>query len=268
MSESLYLTAARARNRYECPGCGRIIPRGSVHFRHDPSPWARRDRGERASHWCRECILASLAESADLTGSPFRVPAVRTVRRLGDQPIQTELPLVSPVRIEVVTVGDLLVKHLSQDPLLLHSLTPIQFEEFVCDRLFAMGFEPKQIGTSYQRDGGIDVVFWPRDRTTFPFLGAAQVKHHRNPRVKESSPTVREFAGSMAGHPFNVGLIVTNTSFSPDAEWFARERARLVRLRGFDDIRRWLFGHFGDDAEWREIPPSLELCPGVVVKIR
>ncbi|MBI5489933.1 MAG: hypothetical protein HY905_21535 [Deltaproteobacteria bacterium] len=39
-------------------------------------------------------------------------------------------------------------------------------------------------------------------------------------------------------------------------------------LRGLTDIRRWLVGNFGDDAEWREIPREIELCPGVIVRIR
>jgi hypothetical protein len=131
-----------------------------------------------------------------------------------------------------------------------------------------MGFEPKRVGPLTRKDGGVDILFWPKAKGAFPFLGAAQVKHHRNSVTSEGVRTVRDFAGVMAGHPFAAGLIVTNTSFSPDAEWFAREHARLVRLRDFVDIRRWLLGNFSDEAEWREIPRSLELCPGVVVKIR
>lgn len=80
--------------------------------------------------------------------------------------------------------------------------------------------------------------------------------------------TRARFAGVISAHPFNAGVIVTNTSFSPDAEWFAREHARLIRLRDFNDICRWIGGTFADEAEWREIPHSLELCPGIVVKIR
>jgi hypothetical protein len=72
----------------------------------------------------------------------------------------------------------------------------------------------------------------------------------------------------VAGHSLAAGLLVTNTSFSPDAEWYAREHAKLIRLRDFNDIKRWLFNNFTDDAEWREIPSSIEVCPGVIVWIR
>ncbi|HEV2720519.1 MAG TPA: restriction endonuclease [Thermoanaerobaculia bacterium] len=157
---------------------------------------------------------------------------------------------------------------LCADPSLIHQLTPDQFEELVCDRLFEMGLEPRRIGATNQRDGGIDVVFWPRERNVFPFLGAAQVKHRTDPTKKESPAAIRDFAGAMSAHPFNAGLFVSNTSFTPDAKWFARERAKLIRLRGYDDIRRWLAGNFQDEAEWREIPSTIELCPGVTIRVR
>jgi hypothetical protein len=62
-------------------------------------------------------------------------------------------------------------------------------------------------------------------------------------------------------------VLVTNTGFTADAEWFAREKARLVRLRGLTDFRRWLGNQFNDEEEWREIPKVIELCPGVTIQL-
>jgi len=177
-------------------------------------------------------------------------------------------PVLEPLRVELVGVGRLLAERLAADPSLIHTLTPSEFEGFVCDRLFAMGLEPRRVGGLNQRDGGVDIVFWPRSKGAFPFLGAAQVKHHRDSCCTEGPATVREFYGAIANLSFNAGLLVTNTGFTPDAEWYAREHARLIRLRGFSDIRRWLLEDFDDAAEWRELPSSIELCPGVKVKIR
>jgi hypothetical protein len=42
----------------------------------------------------------------------------------------------------------------------------------------------------------------------------------------------------------------------------------LVRLRGFEDIQRWLVDNFAADEEWREMPETIELAPGVIVKVR
>ena len=277
MSINLYLIETKARSTYSCPGCGNHIPRGARHFRHDPHPYARQFRGQPTTHWCRACILAAQPIQKELATGRIRVPAVRVLGRTLTEREHAELdsrerlpalPLFRPVHIQLIQVSDALLKLLAKDPTLLHNLTPDRFEEFVCDRLFAMGFEPKKVGLTNQKDGGIDIVFWPRGDVSFPFLGAAQVKHHHDPRVKEGPRTVREFAGVISDQPFNAGVIVTNTSFSPDAKWFAREHARLVRLRDFNDICRWIAGTFADEAEWREIPHSIELCPGTIIKIR
>ncbi len=105
-------------------------------------------------------------------------------------------------------------------------------------------------------------------KVCLPIPGSGQMKYHATPYIAEGPATVREFAGVMSGHTFNAGIIVTNTAFSPDAQWFAREHAKLIRLRDFKDIRRWMFGLFDDSAEWRELPSGIEVCPGIFVKIR
>ena len=171
------------------------------------------------------------------------------------------------VQVELIPFGEVLAAKLRDDPNVIHNLNPEEFEQFICERLFAMGFEPQRVGSYNQRDGGIDVLFWPRVWRNFPFLGAAQVKHRRLSR-SVGPPAVREFAAVIANHPINAGLIVTNTSFTPDARWFAQERAKLLRLREFEDIKRWIADDFTSDQEWREIPKSIELAPGLIVKLK
>lgn len=267
MSVTLYLVESRARNEYTCPSCLRKIPRGVPHFRHDPHPAARVFRGQPTTHWCRQCILASDPGPKERTTGRLRIPIVRVLNRV--LPFEEEqLPLFAPLKVELIGISAVLLNHLANEPSLLYRISPEEFEELVCDRLFAMGLEPRRVGATNRKDGGVDIVFWPRLVGAFPFLGAAQVKHHRNPSTKEGPGTVRDFAGTVAGHSFNAGLLVTNTSFSPDAEWFAREKAKLLRLRSLTDIRRWLLNNFSDEAEWREIPSSIELCPGVTIKLR
>lgn len=178
------------------------------------------------------------------------------------------MPLLAIVRVELVSLDPVLVRQLALDPRLLFQLDPGQFEELICDRLSAMGLEARRTGRSNRKDGGIDILFWPRRPTSFPFLGAAQVKHHRRVDYAEGPSTVRDFVGATSALPINSAILVTNATFSPDAQWFARERAKLLRLRQFEDVRRWLAGNFTDDVEWREIPDLLELCPGVIIRIR
>ena len=264
MGITLYLRETRAKNDFVCPACDKTIIRGTPHFRHDPIMYAQMYRAQRRTHWCRECILACEPGPKDSITQKLRVPAVRVMGRLCNG---TAVELL-PIRLQYVGIGGLLATKLAVDPSLVHAFTPEQFEEFICDRLFAMGLEPRRTGAVNRKDGGIDVLFWPRLPGAFPFLGAAQIKHHRDPKERVAPATVREFCGAIAGHPINAGLIVTNTKFSADAAWFARERSALVRLRDFADIRRWVLGNFTDDAEWREIPSSIQLCPGIEIDLR
>jgi len=259
---TLYLIRANAAGTYLCDACGAPIPRGRSHFRHDPHPAARFYRGETSLHLCVACVLGADPAPPDKITGRIRVPAVQVM-----QPEHMEMRL-EPIRIRVVGIAPALVRQLATDPGLVHRLSADEFEEFICDRLYAMGLEPKRVGGTTQKDGGVDVVFWPRAKGAFPFLGAAQIKHHRDPSVPEGPGNVRDFAGAIAGHPFSAGIFVTNTSFTPDARWFADRQGGMVRLRDYTDVRRWMLGEFDDEAEWREMPLSITLCPGVVVNIR
>ena len=258
----LYLILVKARYPYACESCGKQIKRGEPYFRHDPFPRLTSLSGERAprTHWCRECIRAAEPGlPAHLTGR-ILIPMVR-VRK------SHRGPRLHPIRVEIIRITELLIEQISLDPSLLYQISPDVFEELICDRLFSMGLEPKRVGKINQRDGGIDILFWPRNKPAFPFLGAAQVKHHTSGSLKEASRNVRDFAGVLSRHPLNVGLLVTNTTFTPDAKWFAEKNKHLIRLRDFADVSRWLKYDFGDE-EWRDLPTSIEVCPGVVVKLR
>jgi len=225
--------------------------------------------------------FATAAAPSDLEGSAYQqVSRIDVVEKTSSDAVFTHLvSMINSSRmavpsteatkavVEVIGVGPVLAQHLAHDPTLVHGLSPEAFEELICDRLCAMGLEAQRVGGTFHKDGGIDIVFWPHE-SKFPFLGAAQVRHHRTWKTKEGVGSIRDFAGAIAGHPFGAGIIVTNTSFTADAEWFARERAKLIRLRGYPDVRRWLLGDFGDDAEWREIPDSIQLCAGVTIDLR
>lgn len=64
-----------------------------------------------------------------------------------------------------------------------------------------------------------------------------------------------------------MGMVVTNTSFTPDAKWFASNNNTLLRLRDLKDLQRWLREDFVNEHEWREIPDQIELAPGIIVPV-
>lgn len=149
----------------------------------------------------------------------------------------------------------------------LKQLSPEKFQLLIADRLEQLGLGVQIVGNIYRKDGGVDIIAYPIS-PSIPFLLAVQAKHHCKNRMT-TPRDVRDFHGAVASRnsPFHMGMIVTNTTFTPDAKWFANENSNLLRLRDLDDLKRWLQEDFANEYEWREIPKQVELAPGVVIEI-
>jgi hypothetical protein len=156
---------------------------------------------------------------------------------------------------------------LQRDPKLLAALSPDQFEKLVAERLNNMGFEVQLTGGINRRDGGIDLIAVPKAATVASFVLAGQVKHHREHRKTGRDAVDRLLAWKESY--FTMGLLVTNTGFTRDALWLASQDRHkgFLRLRDSDDLRRWIASNFWAEDEWREIPETIELAPGVTVRI-
>jgi restriction endonuclease Mrr len=284
---------SRARRDYSCHRCHTTIAKGTEYGRDEPFP-AARYAGETVKHLCKRCLIPYLKErrttrfllnlrgtnyvvespdhlSADLfsflrgDAAAMQWPVIPdaqlqlALREMSEAPDQA---VISESRIEVLDFAEVLLQELRRNPQELHRLDAEQFELFICNRLAAMGMGTTRVGTTHQKDGGIDIVAWPEQDPVFPFLLAVQAKHHSSTRIKTGPKEVREFRDVIEHLPFQAGLLVTNTTFTPDARWAASNRAHLVRLRDFDDLKRWIMDEFLDEAEWREIPDYIEYAPG------
>ncbi len=197
--------------------------------------------------------------------APMQLYLHRHVRDLAEVKYGNDEPYV----VTLVPFGERQLRWFAEEPERLRDMSPDAFQRLVADRLDAAGLDVQFVGDVYRKDGGVDLIAYPKsDRCPFPFLLAAQVKHHRtgaNTGVRD----VRDFHGALTsrGSFFRVGLLVTNTSFTPDAHWFAQENAALLRLRDIADLRRWLHDDFVNENEWREIPKSIQLAPGIQLLI-
>jgi HJR/Mrr/RecB family endonuclease len=256
-----YLRLSKAHQEYRCDGCGEAIIRSARYFRSEPHPWARRRGQATTRRLCPFCVL----DEAQL------VEFYSDLRELTDWWRKTkseDRAVISiPSLVQVVDITSDIIALLAQEPDRLRDLNPAAFEGLVCNRLTTMGLAVERVGPStYSKDGGIDIVAWPRS-SVFPFLMAVQVKHIRSPDRKIGPEPIRSLLGTIQLHGFNAGLLVTNSTFTPDARWAAEQRGVLMRLRDMDDLRRWLREEFVADSEWRGIPKSLELCPGVLVRL-
>lgn len=182
----------------------------------------------------------------------------------------TALGLLAGGRAEIITVVDAtpqLLEVLQRDPRRLSELSPEQFELLVAERLDRMGYTVQRTGSTTLKDGGIDIIAVPKMADVVSFLLAVQVKHHRGARPTGRDAVDRLLAWQNTA--FRLGMLITNTRFTRDAVWTAsRDPARhFLRLRDFADLTRWLHGVFNSDLDWREIPDSIELAPGVSVQV-
>ena len=256
---TVYLRMSRAARPYTCSYCASPINRGDNYVRLEPFGPARQS-GAPILYFCRLC--SALAKWMQASAADDQLPADH----------QLLLPLaehVKPTRVQLIDISSTLSSRILANPGELLLLSPSQFEELVLDRLCAMGFQAQQVGGgTFRRDGGIDIIFTPAKNYPFPFLGAVQVKHRRDPHIKLGPEPLRELLGSMAAHRFfAAGMIVTNTTFTPDARDFAIRCQPILRLRDFHDLMRWVAENFTDDAEWREIPKRIELCDGISIDL-
>jgi restriction endonuclease Mrr len=184
--------------------------------------------------------------------------------------LQDALDLFPSRNLSVVSVTDVSVQlhdALIDDPNLLKKFSPAQFELFIADCLDRMGYNVELTGSTNASDGGIDLIAVPKTGPVSSFLLAGQVKHHSG-NQKVGINEVQRFA-NLRGSKFSMGLLVTNTGFTKNALWEAAldKNKGFLRLRDFEDLKRWIMDNFWDVKEWREIPDSIELAPGINIKV-
>ena len=168
--------------------------------------------------------------------------------------------------VTTVDITPELLRILRQDPEVLHQLSPETFENLIRERLDRIGFETQKTGSTTLRDGGIDFIAVPKIRTVATYLMAVQVKHHIHGAKTGRAPVDRLLSWK---DNFRLGLLITNTGFTRDALWTAwrEQNKNFLRLRDFDDLKRWLEGNFWSPDEWRELPAQIEVAPGIVIDI-
>lgn len=178
-----------------------------------------------------------------------RVQELAKVKWGSDEPYLISLTEVSPEQL----------RWLQEDPERIKQLTPEKFEMLLADRFEAMGLCVQLIGRTNEPDGGIDLIAYPEPASNGPkFLLAVQAEHHRTDR-KTGAPKVQKFVGAVSPvRNFRLGFVVTNTTFTWNAEQYARTQSHFLRLRSLEDLIRWFRDDFNNEAEWREIPDFIE----------
>jgi hypothetical protein len=114
----------------------------------------------------------------------------------------------------------------------------------------------------------VDIIAVPKNAGDGTFLLAGQVKHHSGTQ-KTGREAIYRLLSLKNSHFRLLGLLVTNTEFTSDAQWIAAkdDNKFFARLRDLSDIKRWLENDFADESEFRELPDEIELAPGVRITV-
>lgn len=208
--------------------------------------------------------LASLAHKSPSTFYQLG-KALSTVCELSEVPSLKRLNPGTETITRVVSASVPLFRLLKRDIDAIYRMDSPAFEDFVGERLDKMGMNVRRTGNTYTPDGGVDLIASPRG-SSFPFLLAVQVKHHRSPRIKTGPGPIKDMQAVLGSLPFHAGMIVTNTSFTPDAKWWASQSPGKLQLHDINSIRNWIAGRYEIDR-FKDIPSVIELTPQFQVEI-
>jgi restriction system protein len=173
----------------------------------------------------RPCLVSVRSTRQAFTGLDLaHIDKKACLRNLGAQvsPQPTELQPVKPliefdmVDRRFVEGSDLLVDLESRPNLM--DLTPFEFENLVGNLFSKMGLETKQTRSS--RDGGVDVVAFD----TRPIIGGKVVIQAQRYKNTVGVAAVRDLFGTMTHEGANKGILVTTSSFGPDAYDFIKSK--------------------------------------------
>ncbi|WP_152391924.1 restriction endonuclease [Paenibacillus guangzhouensis] len=173
----------------------------------------------------RPCLLTIQTQKEEFMKFDLsRVDVLACVKGLKAQlsPTITELTPVKPIvdldmyDRRFVDERDML-SSLDDRPNLLE-MDPFDFEHLVCNIFAKMGLESKLTRSS--KDGGVDVIaFDPR-----PVFGGKYVIQAKRYKNTVEVAAVRDLYGTMMNENASKGILVTTSTYGPDARSFAKDK--------------------------------------------
>lgn len=139
---------------------------------------------------------------------------------------------------DIYSVENLITQANEEIRVYIDNMSPYDFQELIAALLRAMGYYTPFIAPR-GRDGGIDIVAYQDALGTKPPRIKVQVKHY-DKDSKISVDVVRALIGQLKPS-MDVGIIVTTSNFTADAQIEARSSEKNIRLiDGEEFIQLWL----------------------------
>lgn len=159
--------------------------------------------------------------------------------KLGRQIIVPERRLITEVKPRIVMVNEALVERMRSHPQSIYDLPPRKFEELIAELLTDLGYEVEL--TPATRDGGKDILAYmatPHGR----LLCLVEAKRYRRDRPV-GVELVRQLYGTLTDAEASSAMLVTTSSFSPDARTFQKRHEYRLTLRDYGHIVDWMAGY-------------------------
>ena len=165
--------------------------------------------------------------------APFSRPAV-----LGPDGVPLGGEALGEIQLSARAVSAELLRLLAREPMLLHKLTPRQFEEVMAELFARQGYEVTL--TAATRDGGADLLVVD-NRSIGSFLYVVECKKYR-PDRPVGVGVVRQLFGVVQATRATAGILATTSQFTGPALRLQRDLQYQLALRDFAALRAWLRG--------------------------
>lgn len=153
--------------------------------------------------------------------------------------------LIVIAKPKIISASEALVTGLKKQPGDVRNLTPRQFEELLAELLTDMGWEVEL--TKATRDGGKDILAYMNTEVG-QLLCLVEAKRYREDR-KIGVDLVRTLYGTLCDYQANSAMMVTTSSFSPDAQEFQQRHQYQLSLRDYNDIVKWITQYKANGAK-------------------
>ncbi len=139
-------------------------------------------------------------------------------------------------RPKIISSTAAIIEKLRSHPEEFYKLPPRKYEEVIACLLEDMGLEVHLTGQT--RDGGKDILAFMNTEIG-RLLCLVEAKRFRKSRVV-GVDLVRNLYGVLFHEQANSGLLVTTSSFSPDALSFQGQHQYQLHLRDYTDLAQWV----------------------------
>jgi HJR/Mrr/RecB family endonuclease len=191
--------------------------------------WLANDIARRARHYAQYLAPLSPDDRAAIRREVYHL-SLSDIRRL-----QASLE-IAPKSSPIITLGDTIVSRLKGQPEDLLTISPRELETVVAELLTDMGAVVRL--TPMTRDGGYDMAAY-LPSPIGELLCLVEVK--RNARHRPVSvAVVRALHGVVTDRDASVGMIVTTSYFSPEAQMHQSRHAARLRLSDYHDVLNWI----------------------------